>query len=75
MSLLLYFIINSGEFFLKSANKFYIKFINSISQKIASTFYNLKMNEALEFLIQFDSDNKNNYIKYLEWSKKHITAY
>ena len=43
-----------------------IKFINSISEKIASTFYSLKMNEALEFLIQFDSDNKNNYIKYLE---------
>ena len=43
-----------------------IKFINSISEKIASTFYSLKMNEALKFLIQFDSDNKSNYIKYLK---------
>ena len=43
-----------------------IKFINSISEKIALIFSNLKMDKALEFLIQFDSDNKNNYIKYLK---------
>ena len=43
-----------------------IKFINSISEKIAAIFYSLRMNEALEFLIQFDDQNANNYIKYLK---------
>ena len=43
-----------------------MKFIDYISEKIASTFNNLKMDKALEFLIQFDSKNKNNYIKYLK---------
>ena len=52
-----------------------IKFVNSISEKIASMFSDLRMDEALEFLIQFDSENKNNYIKYLKWLKKHTIVY
>ena len=43
-----------------------IKFIDFISENIASTFNDLKMNKALEFLIEFDYENKNNYMKYLE---------
>ena len=43
-----------------------LKFINSISEKIASIFSTLKMDGALEFLMQFDHENKNNYIKYLD---------
>tara|TARA_Y100001970_G_scaffold43642_1_gene54388 strand:+ start:7633 stop:8496 length:864 start_codon:yes stop_codon:yes gene_type:complete len=42
-----------------------LKFINSISEEIALIFNNLEMNDALEFLIDFDNDNKNIYKKYL----------
>ena len=42
-----------------------LKFINSISEEIALIFNNLQMNDALEFLIDFDNDNKNIYKKYL----------
>mgnify|MGYP001385768318 CR=1 FL=1 len=42
-----------------------LKFINSISEEIALIFNNLEMNDAIEFLIDFDNDNKNIYKKYL----------
>ncbi len=43
-----------------------LKFINFISNELALAFSNLKMNSALKFLIQFDSDNKNIYKEYLK---------
>jgi hypothetical protein len=43
-----------------------LKFINSISENIALIFNNLKMNDALKFLIEFDNDNKNIYKTYLQ---------
>ena len=42
-----------------------LKFINSISEEIALIFNNLEMNDAIEFLIDFDNDNINIYKKYL----------
>ena len=42
-----------------------LKFISSISENIALIFNELGMNDALEFLIEFDNDNKNIYKEYL----------
>lgn len=43
-----------------------IKFIDSLSDILPKLFYKYNMIEAIEFLILFDSDNKNKYTKYLE---------
>ena len=51
-----------------------IKFIDSLSDTLPKLFYKYNMIEAIEFLILFDGDNENKYIKYIERKKLlHIT--
>ena len=46
--------------------KYTLKFINTFHIEIADLFKLLSMNEGINFLIQFDDNNKNTYINYLK---------
>ena len=42
-----------------------LKFIDSVKEEIAYTFNKLKMGDALQFLSEFDNENKKTYTQFL----------